>query len=91
MTLLLEALLGVVVLAVIFFVLFAWADDLGFLVPRSARGINPAAESFCTSKCRMADGRCRLTASNERAVDCPLFKFVESDSRLAVYGSPFAA
>jgi hypothetical protein len=85
------SLFGVATLAIAFGFLIARKDGLGFLVPRSTRGITTSAQSFCSERCRTATGHCPLTHSSEAAADCPLWNYVHADMPTAVYGSPFPA
>jgi hypothetical protein len=85
------AFLAILALAGLFTVLLARMEGVGFLQPRSTRGVTASAGSFCRDRCRTADGLCPLTKSSEAAADCPLWKYVEADMPTGAYGSPFAA
>jgi len=67
----------------------AKVDGLAFLAPKSSRGVTASAGAYCAEGCKHADGRCPLTGTPERALNCPLWKFVEADVPTSSYGSPF--
>jgi hypothetical protein len=86
-----EPLTAVLAIAAVFIGLAAWlahTDGLAFLSPKTTRGLQSSAQLYCSNTCREA-GNCPLTHSADRAVDCPLFKYVAADTAIAVYGSPF--
>ena len=70
--------------------LIARFEGLAFMAPGSTRAIRGSAESFCHDRCR-ENGQCPLTASDQRATACPLFKYVSADVPTVEYGSPFEA
>jgi hypothetical protein len=83
-------LLGILALFGVLAFVIAKVDGLAFLAPKSTRGVIGSAATYCAEGCRRADGRCPLTGTTERALNCPLWKFVEADVPTRVYGSPFA-
>ena len=86
-----EPLTAVLAIVAVFIGLAWWlaqTDGLAFLAPRTTRGLQASAQLYCSNKCREA-GKCPLTHSAHRAVDCPLFKYVAGDTAITVYGSPF--
>jgi hypothetical protein len=86
----LAAVLAILAIFLILATMFARFDGLAFLAPNSTRGIRMSATRFCTDQCR-SSGVCPMTGTGEKAVDCPLFKYVQADVPTAVYGSPFEA
>ena len=82
-------LLAISALFAVLAVVIAKVDGLTFLAPKSARGITDAAAGWCSADCRLVDGRCPLTGSAQRALNCPLWKFVEADVSTMSYGNPF--
>lgn len=66
------------------------ADGLALFAPRRTRRMAQAARSYCTDRCRTADGRCPLAEVGDRPEACPLWKFVDADLPTIEYGSPFA-
>jgi hypothetical protein len=84
------ALMGVLIVAVVFGFVVARVEGLGLFAPRSAKGVAPSAHEFCTARCRTADGLCPLTGASERAADCPLWGYIAADLPTLRYGSPFA-
>lgn len=74
---------------VVFGFVFLRTDGLALFAPKSTKYMSASAESFCTKGCRWEDGRCPLSGSTERPVNCPLWRFVEADVPTALYGSPF--
>lgn len=85
------SLVGVLGLTGAFGLLVAKVEKLGFLQPRTTRGISASAQDFCTDRCRTAEGQCPLTHSAVAASDCPLWKYISADVPVAVHGSPFTA
>ena len=69
--------------------IIARVDGLTFLAPKRTGGLTNSAVDYCTHGCRLVDGRCPLTGSPERALNCPLWKFIEADVPTSLYGSPF--
>ena len=69
--------------------IIARVDGLAFLAPKRTGGLTNSAADYCTHGCRLVDGRCPLTGSPERALNCPLWKFIEADVPTSLYGSPF--
>ena len=67
----------------------AKVDGLTFLAPKSTEGIRASAATFCAEGCRLSDGRCPLSGTAERALGCPLFKFIDADVPTSLYGNPF--
>ncbi len=68
----------------------AKVDGLTFLAPKSTGGITSSAAAYCTEQCRLADGRCPMTGTEQAALNCPLWKFIEADVPTTLYGNPFA-
>ena len=64
-------------------------DGLALFAPRRTKRVAGSADAFCAAACRLADGRCPLTESSERAGNCPLWRFVDADLPTSVHGSPF--
>ncbi len=64
-------------------------EGLALFAPKSSKHLADPAGTFCTSRCRMANGHCPLTGSTEPAADCPLWRFVAADQPTRSYGSPF--
>jgi hypothetical protein len=64
-------------------------EGLALFAPASTGGITSAAAAYCADLCRLTDSRCPMTGSHERALNCPLWKFVEADVPTMVHGSPF--
>jgi hypothetical protein len=54
-------------------------EGLGFLAPKRSGGLTNSAADYCTHGCGLVDDRCPLTGSSERALNCPLWKFIEAD------------
>lgn len=69
--------------------IIARVEGLAFLAPKSTGGLTNSAAEYCEHGCRLVDGRCPLTGSPERALNCPLWKFIEADVPTSQYGSPF--
>ena len=67
----------------------AKVEGLTFLAPKSTKGISDSAATYCAGDCRLADGRCPLTGTTERAVNCPLWRFIDADVSTTSYGNPF--
>ena len=84
------AILGIVLVAVVFGWLVTRLDRVALFAPRSSRRLDGAADHFCVEKCRLSNGTCSLTGEPERAAACPLWRFVSADMPTSVYGSPFA-
>jgi hypothetical protein len=82
------AILGIVATFVILAAIIARVDGLTFLGPKSTRGIRMSARLFCSDRCRV-DGECPLTGSAEAAEACPLWKYIDADVDVVIYGSPF--
>lgn len=83
-------LLALLALFVVFAVIVCRVEGLAPFAPKSTKGIASSADVYCTEHCRLVDGRCPLTGSVQRALNCPLWKFVEADLPTSLYGSPFA-
>ena len=58
------------------------------IAPKSTRGMRMSAKLFCSDCCRV-DGKCPLTGSAEAAEACPLWKYIDADFPVVIYGSPF--
>lgn len=71
--------------------LVARVDKLAFLAPKSSAALSGPVGEFCRDSCRTAQGVCPLSGSAAPALNCPLWKFVETDVSTTMYGSPFAA
>jgi hypothetical protein len=84
----LTAVLAIVAVFLVLSVLVARADGLAFMAPKSTRGIQLSAASFCTDRCRV-EGRCPMTGTTEQAGACPLWAYVRADVPTIAYGSPF--
>jgi hypothetical protein len=84
----LAAVLAIVAIFLLLAMMFARFDGLAFLAPSSTRGIRLSATRFCTDQCRR-QGICPMTGTVDRAVNCPLFRYVRADVPTAVHGSPF--
>ena len=82
-------LLALLALFVVFAVILVKVEKLTLFGPGSTRGIATSAAAFCADQCRLTDGRCPMTGSRERALNCALWKFVEADVPTVLYGSPF--
>ena len=65
-------------------------EGLALFAPKSTGGVANSAAAYCADQCRLTDGRCPMTGSRERALNCPLWKFVEADLPTMLYGNPFA-
>ena len=85
----LETVLAIAALFGVLAFVVAKVDGLTFLAPKSTKGVTAAAASYCTDDCRLADGRCPMTGTAERAVNCPLWRFIDADVSTMSYGSPF--
>lgn len=83
-------LLGLMALFAAFAFLVIKVEGLALFAPRSTGGISNSAAAYCTGTCRLNDGSCPMTGSSERALNCPLWKFVEADMPTSLYGDPFA-
>jgi hypothetical protein len=83
-------LLAILGLALVFGFIVLRKERLTLFGPKSTAGISASASHFCTNNCRLVDGRCPLTGSEQQALNCPLWKFVEADLPTTVYGSPFS-
>ncbi len=83
-------LLAILALFIVFAFIFIRVDGLALFAPRSTGGITASAAEFCNNGCRLVDGRCPMTGSAERALNCPLWKFIEADVPTSLYGNPFA-
>jgi hypothetical protein len=84
-------LLALLALFGVFAFILLRVERLALFAPKSTGGISNSAAEFCRDGCRLTDGRCPLTGSHERALNCPLWKFIEADLPTTLYGSPFAA
>ncbi len=84
------SLLALLALFSVFAFILLKVEGLALFAPKSTGGITNSAAAFCADGCRLVDGRCPLTGSHERALNCPLWKFVEADLPTSLYGSPFA-
>ena len=82
--------LAVLAIAAIATIVVARVEGLGFLLPKSTRGLGTSAQGFCSGRCRHPDGFCPLSGSKEPSAACPLWNYVEADVRTTVYGSPFS-
>jgi hypothetical protein len=82
-------LLAILALALVFGYIVLRIEKLTLFGPKSTAGITPSADAFCTNHCRLVDGRCPLSGSQARALNCALWKFVEADVATIEYGSPF--
>ncbi len=87
--------LGTTLLALLaLFGIFAFivlkVEGLALFAPKSTGGITNSAAAYCAEGCRLTDGRCPLTNTPERALNCPLWKFIEADLPTSLYGNPFA-
>jgi len=87
--------LGITLLALLaLFAVFAFillkVERLALFAPKGTGGIANSAAAFCADQCRLTDGRCPMTGSHERALNCALWKFVEADVPTTLYGNPFA-
>lgn len=87
--------LGITLLALLaLFGVFAFivlkVEGLALFAPKSTGAIANSAAVYCADQCRLSDGRCPMTGSRERALNCPLWKFVEADVPTMLYGNPFA-
>jgi hypothetical protein len=71
--------------------LVARVDGLAFLAPKSSAVLRGPVGEFCRGSCRTAQGVCPLSGSASPALNCPLWKFVETDVPTVLHGSPFAA
>jgi len=71
--------------------LVARVEGLGFLAPRSTAALRAPVDEFCRRSCRTPQGVCPLSGSAAPALNCPLWKFVETDVPTMLYGSPFTA
>ncbi len=80
--------LGILAIFVILAAIIARVDGLTFLGPKSTRGMRMSAKLFCSDCCRV-DGKCPLTGSAEAAEACPLWKYIDADFPVVIYGSPF--
>lgn len=83
-------LLGLIALFAAFAFLLMKVEGLALFAPRSTWGITNSAAAYCTGTCRLSDGRCPMTGTADRALNCPLWKFVEADVPTSLYGDPFA-
>lgn len=86
----LTALLAIIALFVLGVTLIARVEGLAFLAPRSTTRLSGSAGEFCRAGCRTSEGNCPLTGSPMRALQCPLWKFIEADVPTRIEGSPFA-
>jgi hypothetical protein len=84
----LAAVLAILLLMLVLGTIFARVDGLAFLAPGSTRGIRLSATRFCTDECRK-NGICPMTGTESKAVDCPLFGYINADVPTATYGNPF--
>jgi hypothetical protein len=82
-------LLALLALFAVFAFILVKVEKLALFAPASTGGISSSAAAYCADQCRLTDGRCPMTGSRERALNCPLWKFVEADVPTALYGSPF--
>ena len=87
----LEAVLIILAITVALGFVIARVEGLGFFLPKTTSRMNRSAQSFCSERCRTAEGQCPLTHSSEAAADCPLWKYVEADVPTVAYGSPFTS
>jgi hypothetical protein len=87
----LAALLAIIAVFVIGMAFIALSEGLAFLAPKSTTGLNRSAAHFCHDCCRTSDGRCPLSNSEDQALNCPLWKFIDADLPTVTYGSPFPA
>lgn len=85
----LAALLAIIGLFTAGVALIARVEGLAFLAPKGSAGLAGPAHGFCRGTCRSADGCCPLTGSAIEALNCPLWKFVETDVPTSLHGSPF--
>ena len=69
--------------------LISRVEGLALFAPKSSRHMAASVGAFCTGRCRLANGQCPLTGSNEPAVNCPLWRFVDADRPSTLHGSPF--
>ncbi len=83
-------LLALLALFVVFGFIISRVEGLTPFAPKSTKRIAGSAEAYCANDCRIVDGRCPLTGSRERALNCPLWKFVDADVPTSLYGNPFA-
>jgi hypothetical protein len=83
-------LIAILALALVLGFILLRVEGLTLFGPKSTAGVTASAHAFCTDKCRLADGRCPMTGSEARALNCPLWKYVEADVPTIEYGSPFA-
>jgi hypothetical protein len=83
-------LLALIALFVVFAFILLKVEGLALFAPKSTAGVANSAAAYCADQCRLTDGRCPMTGSRERALNCPLWKFVEADVPTVLYGSPFA-
>ncbi|HYK82162.1 MAG TPA: hypothetical protein VEU55_03385 [Gemmatimonadales bacterium] len=86
--------LGTTLLALIaLFGVFAFValklEGLALFAPATTGGITNAAAAYCAAECRLTDDRCPMSGSHERALNCPLWKFIEADLPTTRYGNPF--
>jgi len=82
--------LAVIAIAAIVTIVVMRVEELGFLLPKSTRGLGTSAQGFCSGSCRYPDGRCPLSGSSEPSVACPLWKYVDASLPTVAYGSPFS-
>jgi hypothetical protein len=83
-------LLAIAALFAVLASVIAKVDGLAFLAPDTTKGITGSTAMYCAEACRLADGRCSLSGTVERAANCPLWKYVEANVPMTLYGSPFA-
>ena len=82
-------LLALLALFAVFAFILLKVEKLALFAPGGSGGIANSAAAYCADQCRLTDGRCPMTGSRERALNCPLWKFVEADVPTMLYGSPF--
>lgn len=66
-------------------------EGLALFAPRSSIHMAASVGAFCTHRCRLPNGECPLSGSDEPAANCPLWQFVAADRPTRLHGSPFEA
>jgi hypothetical protein len=61
---------------------FMSLDGLALTRSSTRDGISP--EEFCTQRCRV-NGKCPLTRTNERGVECPLWRYLDEGAPELLY------
>ncbi len=79
----------ILVIAVVFVIVMLRFEGLKLFAPGRAGMLAAAADDFCVHRCRLEDGRCPMTGTNEQPEDCPLWKYVADDMPTMTYGNPF--